>query len=45
MFVDIQKFEPFNVMMVRLKPGTDIYGIFKFLDIMERLGKNKAEKS
>jgi len=42
MFVDFQKFEPFNVLMVRLKPGTEINGIFKFLHIMEKIGKNKT---
>ncbi|MCS7105899.1 MAG: hypothetical protein NZ942_01100 [Candidatus Aenigmarchaeota archaeon] len=41
MFVDIQKFEPFNVQMVRLKPGTDINGIFRFLSVMDKLSIEK----
>lgn len=45
MFVDFQKFEPFNVLMVRLKPGTEINGIFKFLQVMEKIGKNKINNT
>ncbi|MEM5843627.1 MAG: helix-turn-helix domain-containing protein [Candidatus Aenigmatarchaeota archaeon] len=41
MFVEIQKFEPFNVQMVRLKPGTDINGIFRFLTVMDKLNSDK----
>lgn len=41
MFVDIQKFEPFNVQMVRLKAGTDINGIFRFLSVMDKLNSTK----
>jgi hypothetical protein len=37
MFVEVQRLEPFNVEMIRLKPGTDIDGVFRFLSIMEKL--------
>jgi hypothetical protein len=37
MFVETQRLEPFNVEMIRLKPGTDINGIFRFLSIMEKI--------
>ena len=36
-FVDTQEFEPFNVHMIRLKPGTDEEKIFHFLSVKERL--------
>jgi len=39
MFVDIQKLEPFNVEMIRLKPGTDVNGIFRFLNVMEKINR------
>jgi hypothetical protein len=38
-FVDTQEFEPFNVHMIRLKPGTDDEKIFHFLSVKERLKK------
>lgn len=37
MFVETQRLEPFNVEMIRLKPGTDINGIFRFLSVMEKI--------
>jgi hypothetical protein len=37
MFLDVQTMEPFNVKMVRLKPGTDINGIFRYLIVKEKL--------
>ena len=37
MFIETQRLEPFNVEMIRLKPGTDVNGIFRFLSVMERL--------
>jgi hypothetical protein len=37
MFVEVQRLEPFNVEMIRLKPGTDVNGIFRFLSVMEKL--------
>lgn len=37
MFVEVQRLEPFNVEMVRLKPGTDIDGVFRFLSVMEKI--------
>lgn len=40
MFIDMQTMEPFNVKMIRLKPGTDINGIFKFLTVMKKIGKS-----
>lgn len=41
-FVETQAMEPFNVHMIRIKPGTDVNGIFKFLTMKEKLenGKN-----
>jgi uncharacterized protein YmfQ (DUF2313 family) len=41
MFVDMQTMEPFNVRMIRLKPGTDINGIYRFLSTMEKLNAKK----
>jgi hypothetical protein len=37
MFLDVQTMEPFNVKMVRLKPGTDVNGIFRYLTVKEKL--------
>lgn len=37
MFVEMQRFEPFNVQMIRLKPETDINNIFKYLSVMEKI--------
>jgi hypothetical protein len=42
MFVDMQAMEPFNVRMIKLKPNTDINGIFKFLSMMEKI-ENKPK--
>ena len=49
MFIDTQTMEPFNVQMIRLKPGTDINAVFRFLTVKERLdneqeNKNKAKQ-
>ena len=41
MFVDMQRLEPFNVQMIRLKPGTDINGIYRFLSVMEKINTKK----
>jgi hypothetical protein len=43
MFVDVEKMEPFNVRMIRIKPGTDTAGIYRFLTVMKKL-KTKNEK-
>jgi len=40
MFIDVQAMEPFNVKMIRLKPGTDINGMFKFLSLMKKIRKD-----
>lgn len=37
MFLDVQTMEPFNVKMIKLKPNTDINGIFKFLSMIEKI--------
>jgi hypothetical protein len=37
MFVEMQRLEPFNVQMIRLKPETDINNIFRFLSVMEKI--------
>ena len=42
MFIDAQTMEPFNVQMIRLKPGTDINAVFRFLTVKEKL-ENEAE--
>ncbi len=39
MFVEIQRLEPFNVQMIRLKPGTDINNVFRFLSVMEKINE------
>lgn len=49
MFLDTQVMEPFNVQMIRLKPGTDVNAVFRFLTVKEKLdneleGKNKAKR-
>ena len=37
MFVETQRLEPFNVQMIRLKPNTDINGVFRYLSVMQKL--------
>jgi hypothetical protein len=37
MFVEMQRLEPFNVQMIRLKPETDVNNVFKFLSVMEKI--------
>jgi hypothetical protein len=49
MFIETQTMEPFNVQMIRLKPGTDVDAVFRFLTMKEKLdneleSKNKAQK-
>jgi hypothetical protein len=49
MFLDTQTMEPFNVQMIRLKPGTDINAVFRFLTVKEKLendleSKNRAKR-
>ena len=39
MFIEEQSLEPFNIRMVRLKPGTDINGVFKYLTVMKKINK------
>lgn len=41
MFIDMQTMEPFNVEMIRLKPGTDVNGIYRYLTVMEKIGGKK----
>jgi len=43
MFIETQTMEPFNVHMIRLKPGTDINGIFRFLAVKDKLN-NKIKR-
>lgn len=43
MFVETQTMEPFNVHMIRLKPGTDLNGVFRFLAVKEKI-ENKNER-
>ena len=45
MFIETQRLEPFNVEMIRLKPGSDVNGIFRFLSTMDKLNtKPRAAK-
>jgi len=37
MFVEVQRLEPFNVQMIRLKPDTDVNSVFRFLSVMEKI--------
>jgi hypothetical protein len=39
MFVEEQAMEPFNVKMIKLKEGTDIGNIYRFLSVMEKVKK------
>ena len=39
MFLDEQSMEPFNVKMVKLKEGTDLNNIYRFLSVMEKVKK------
>ena len=41
MFIDRQTMEPFNVEMIRLKAGTDINGIYRYLTVMEKIENSK----
>lgn len=45
MFVETQAMEPFNVHMIRLKPGTDVNGIFRFLAIKDKIDEKTKRKS
>jgi len=42
MFTDQQMMEPFNVRMIRLKPGIEINSIFRHLTIMQKLKGTKT---
>ena len=37
MFIETQEVEPFKVKMVKLKPGTDLEKVAKFLSLKEKL--------
>jgi len=37
MFIETQRLEPFNVEMIRIKPDTDVNGIYRFLSTMDKL--------
>lgn len=39
MFIETQRLEPFNVQMIRLKPNSDVNGIFRYLSVMKKLEK------
>jgi len=43
MFIDRQTMEPFNVEMIRLKAGTDVKGIYRYLTVMEKIGDKKEK--
>lgn len=38
MFIEEQRLEPFNIRMFRLKPGTNINGVIKYLSVMKKIG-------
>lgn len=40
MFVEEQTLEPFNIRMIRLKPRTDINGVYKYLSLMKKIKKS-----
>jgi len=44
MFLDEQTIPPFNIRMVRLKPGTDIRGVVRFLNVKEKLNQIGVHK-
>jgi hypothetical protein len=44
MFVETQAMEPFNVHMIRLKPNTDVNGIFRFLAVKDRIDEKAKRK-
>jgi hypothetical protein len=44
MFIETQTMEPFNVQMIRLKQGTDINGVFRYLTVKEKL-ENETKRS
>lgn len=44
MFVETQTMEPFNVYMIRLKPGADANGIFRFLAVKDKLDNRGKRK-
>ena len=44
MFVETQTMEPFNLHMIRLKPGTDVNGIFRFLAVKDRIDDKAKRK-
>jgi len=39
MFIEEQNMEPFNLRFVRLKPNTDINGIFRFISVMKKINE------
>jgi hypothetical protein len=41
MFVEEQTLEPFNVRMIKLKPGAELDSMLKFLVVKEKLDRNK----
>lgn len=43
MFVERQTMEPFNVEMIRLKPGTDASGIYRYMTVMEKIENSKQK--
>ena len=44
MFIETQTMEPFNVHMIRLKPGSDLNAIFRFLAVKERIDEGTKRK-
>lgn len=44
MFIETQPMEPFNVHMMRLKPDTDVKGIYRFLSIKEKIDQPLKKK-
>lgn len=44
MFIETQTMEPFNVHMIRLKTGSDVNAIFRFLTIKERIDESTKRK-
>jgi len=44
MFIEMQTMEPFNVQMIRLKPETDLNGVFRYIAVKEKLENEPKRK-
>lgn len=44
MFLETQEMEPFKLRMVKLKPGTDVNGILRYLSVKEKIESVRKAK-